>query len=76
VNAQTRKLARWEAANVAAARIIAADAILYGGEDALMVRWARSVLARAGAGGNSAHSSSETAGVAEQPALVERLGPS
>jgi hypothetical protein len=45
VTSKQLKIDRYREQNLEAAEIILADAIRYGGEGSLMVRWARSVVA-------------------------------
>jgi hypothetical protein len=40
-----KQIDRYRADNIVAAEIILADAVRYGGEDSLMVRWARLLVA-------------------------------
>ena len=46
---RTKRSAKWNADNEAAAVTILADLERYGGESGLMVRWARAILAGADA---------------------------
>jgi hypothetical protein len=48
MTARMRSHEAYQQANVAAARIVAADAARFGGPEAALVRWARLVLDRAG----------------------------
>ena len=45
---RTKVLAAYEAGNLQAAVIIAGEADLYGGEEALAVQWARKILSKQG----------------------------
>jgi len=57
-----KRRAEYDQINQAAARVIVADIARYGGETALLVKWAQAVLARAEAEANTAAEAFELVG--------------